>query len=208
MSVSYVVLLPVKPPGRGKSRLGDLPRDVLATAFAMDTASACLAAPSVRQVLVVTDDAGLAGTLSTLGCASIPDADGASNDLNASLHLAAVEAARRWPDLVPVAICADLPCLTPDELEAALAQKPARPRFVADATGHGTTLYTAPLEEFAPAFGFRSAALHAVAGTWSVEGELAGLRHDVDDVTDLRAAVHLGLGPHSAVAVAAIPLKH
>jgi 2-phospho-L-lactate/phosphoenolpyruvate guanylyltransferase len=206
MSVSYVVLLPVKPPGRRKSRLGDLPRDVLATAFAMDTASACLAAPSVRQVLVVTDDAGLAGTLSTLGCASIPD--GVSDDLNASLRLAAVEADRRWPDLVPVAICADLPCLTPDELEAALAQKPARPKFVADATGDGTTLYTAPLEEFAPAFGFRSAALHAEAGTWSIEGELAGLRHDVDDVRDLRAAVRLGLGPHSAVAVAAIPLEH
>src|SRR4051794_27703315 len=40
MPVSYVVLLPVKPPGRGKSRLGDLPRDVLATAFATDTAIA------------------------------------------------------------------------------------------------------------------------------------------------------------------------
>ena len=80
--VSYVVLLPVKPPGRGKSRLGDLPRDVLAAAFAMDTATACLATPSVGQVLVVTDDASFAGTLSTLGCASIPD--GVSHDLNAS----------------------------------------------------------------------------------------------------------------------------
>jgi 2-phospho-L-lactate guanylyltransferase len=206
MPVSYVVLLPVKPPGRGKSRLGDLPRDVLATAFAMDTATACLATPSVRQVLVVTDDARFAGTLSTLGCESIPD--GVSHDLNASLSLAAVEAARRWPDLVPVAICADLPCLTPDELEVALTQEPGRPRFVADATGDGTTLYTAPLEEFAPEFGFRSAALHAEAGTWPVDGELAGLRRDVDDVGDLQAAMRLGLGPHSAAAVAAIPLKN
>jgi 2-phospho-L-lactate guanylyltransferase len=206
MSVSYVVLLPVKPPGRGKTRLGNLPRDVLARAFAMDTATACLATASVRQVLVVTDDASFAATLSTMGCASIPD--GISHDLNASLGLAAMEAARRWPDLVPVAVCADLPCLTAGELEAALAQEPGRPRFVADATGDGTTLYTAPLEEFAPAFGFRSAALHAEAGTLPVEGELAGLRLDVDDVNDLRAAVSLGLGPHSAVAVAAIPLKH
>ena len=69
--VPYVVLLPVKPPGRGKSRLGDLPRDELATAFAMDTATACLAAPSVQQVLVVTDDARFAGALSAVGCAAI-----------------------------------------------------------------------------------------------------------------------------------------
>ena len=39
-SDSYAVLLPVKPPGRGKTRLGDLPRDLLAAAFAMDTATA------------------------------------------------------------------------------------------------------------------------------------------------------------------------
>jgi 2-phospho-L-lactate/phosphoenolpyruvate guanylyltransferase len=205
MSVPYVVLLPVKPPGRGKSRLGALPRDVLATAFALDAATACLATPSVRQVLVVTDDARFAAKLSALGCASIPD--GVSYDLNGSLTLAAVEASRRWPDLLPVAICADLPCLTPDDLEVALAQKPGRPRFVADTTGDGTTLYTAPLEEFAPEFGFRSAALHAEAGAWPIEGELAGLRRDVDDVSDLEAAVRLGLGPHSAAAVAGLPAK-
>ena len=114
--VPYVVLLPVKPPGRGKSRLGDLPRDELATAFAMDTATACLAAPSVQQVLVVTDDARFAAALSALGCAAIPD--GVSGDLNGSLVLAAREAARRWPGLVPVAMCADLPCLTAADLEA------------------------------------------------------------------------------------------
>jgi 2-phospho-L-lactate guanylyltransferase len=201
--VSYVVLLPLKPPGRGKSRLGDLPRDVLAAAFATDTAMACLASPSVAQVLVVTDDASFARTLTTLGCEAMPD--GVSGDLNASLVLAAMEAERRWPGLVPVAICADLPCLHAEDLEAALAQKPGWPRFVADASGHGTTLYTAPLDEFAPRFGRRSAAQHADAGAWPVEGELAGLRHDVDDVTDLEHAVRLGLGRHSASAVSALP---
>ncbi len=60
MDVSYAVLLPVKPPGRGKTRLGDLPRDLLAAAFAMDTATACLATSAVAQVLVVTDDASFA----------------------------------------------------------------------------------------------------------------------------------------------------
>jgi 2-phospho-L-lactate guanylyltransferase len=200
---SYAVLLPVKPPGRGKTRLGELPRDLLAAAFAMDTATACLATSSVAQVLVVTDDASFASSLSELGCAAIPD--GVSGDLNASLSLAAMEAVRRWPGLVPVALCADLPALTPADLDAALARRPGRPRFVADATGEGTTLYSAPLEEFAPQFGFRSASRHETGGAWPVEGDLPSLRRDVDDAADLRAAVELGVGARTAEAVAALP---
>ncbi len=192
---AYVVLLPVKPPGRGKTRLGDLPRDQLAAAFALDTAAACLAAPSVERVLAVTDDARFASRLVDLGCAALPD--GVAGDLNATLRLAAAEARRRWPDLDPVAVCADLPCLSPVDLESALAQKPGWPRFVADARGVGTTLYTAPSEEFTPRFGKASAALHAENGAWPVEGDLLTLRHDVDDADDLRIAMELGLGPRS-----------
>ena len=46
MVTSFVVLLPVKPPARGKSRLEVDPerRRALAAAFALDTARACLAA--------------------------------------------------------------------------------------------------------------------------------------------------------------------
>jgi 2-phospho-L-lactate guanylyltransferase len=205
MGSRYVVLLAVKPPGRGKTRLGALPRDVLASAFAMDTATACLSAASVERVMVVTDDASFASTLSTLGCSSIPD--GVSGDLNASLVLAAKEAERRWPHLVPVAICADLPCLTSSQLEVALSQRPEWPRFVADASGSGTTLYTAPHAEFAPRFGTRSAAAHEGAGAWPVEGALPGLRHDVDDADDLEAAVRLGLGRHTREAVATLQTR-
>ena len=203
--VPYVVLLPVKPPGRGKSRLGDLPRDELATAFAMDTLTACLAAPSVQQVLVVTDDARFAAALSALGCAAIPD--GVSGDLNGSLVLAAREAARRWPDLVPVAMCADLPCVTAADLEDALAEGPARHRFVADASGDGTTLYTAPHPAFVPEFGFRSAALHQEGGAQPVAGDLPRLRRDVDDAADLADAVSIGVGAHTAVVVAGLPAE-
>jgi 2-phospho-L-lactate guanylyltransferase len=192
-------LVPVKPPGRGKTRLGDLPRHELAAAFALDVASACLAAHSIDRVLAVTDDAIFATTLTELGCSAVPD--GVSGDLNASLSLAAMEAARRWPELVPVALCADLPCLGAEDIDTALAQRPGWPRYVADSKGDGTTLYTAPLEEFAPRFGTSSAARHADGGAWPVEGELAGLRHDVDDADDLRVAVELGLGPHSRKAV-------
>jgi 2-phospho-L-lactate guanylyltransferase len=203
--VRYVVLLPVKPPGRGKSRLGDLPRDELATAFAMDTATACLAAPSVQQVLVVTDDARFAAALSALGCAAIPD--GVSGDLNGSLVLAAREAARRWPGLVPVAMCADLPCVTAADLEAALAEGPGRHRFVADASGDGTTLYTAPHAAFVPEFGFRSAALHREGGAQLVAEQLPRLRRDVDDAADLADAIGIGVGAHTAVVVAGLPAE-
>jgi 2-phospho-L-lactate guanylyltransferase len=199
---SYVVLLPVKPPGVGKTRLQGLPREPLARAFALDTATAALASHAVARVLSMTDDAGFARALSDLGCDAIPD--GVSGDLNASLVLAAMEAARRWPDVTPVAICADLPCLRPGELDAALAEPDGWPRFVADASGDGTTLYTAPVDEFAPRFGLLSAALHEDGGAWPVPGELPGLRHDVDDRADLAAAVRLGLGVHTAAAVAAL----
>ena len=48
----YVVLVPVKPPAVGKSRLVGLPdetRRELAAAFALDTVSACLATPPWRR---------------------------------------------------------------------------------------------------------------------------------------------------------------
>ena len=59
----YVALVPVKPPALGKSRLVGLTDDVrraLAAAFALDTVAACVAAESVAQVLVATDDAAFA----------------------------------------------------------------------------------------------------------------------------------------------------
>lgn len=196
----YAVVVPVKPPARGKSRLVGLPDDrrrELAAAFALDTVAACLTADRVARVLVVTDDVPFARRLIEAGCAAIPD--GVTGDLNASLRQAAAEVVRRWPGLVPVAVCADLPCLRPADLDAALALVPDdRPAFVADAAGIGTTLYAAPPDAFDPRFGPESRAAHLDAGAWEVTGELASLRRDVDDLADLRAARVLGVGAHTA----------
>lgn len=197
----YAVVVPVKPPARGKSRLVGLPDDqrrALAEAFALDTLDACRAARRVGAVLVATDDAGFAAALTALGVPAVPD--GVSGDLNASLHQAAAEAVRRWPGLRPVALCADLPALRPAELDAALAAVTARgeqPAYVADADGTGTTLYTAPFETFAPRFGPGSAGRHDELAL-PVRGELSSLRRDVDDLADLRAALALGVGPRTA----------
>jgi 2-phospho-L-lactate/phosphoenolpyruvate guanylyltransferase len=200
MREQYAVVVPVKPTTLGKSRLVGLPaerRRDLAAAFALDTVAACLAAVSVARVLVVTDDVPFARRLTEAGCAAIPD--GVAGDLNGSLRLAAAEAARRWPGLVPVALCADLPSLRPEDLDEALAHLPPdRPAFVADAAGVGTTMYAAPHGEFDPRFGPDSRAAHVDAGAWEVPGELASLRRDVDDVADLREAQALGVGVHTA----------
>lgn len=195
----YVAVVPVKPPAVGKSRLGlsgDIRRE-LAAAFALDTVMACLGTAAVAEVLAVTDDAVFALDLAAAGCAVLPD--GPSGDLNASLVLAAAEAARRWPSLRPVAVCADLPALRPDDLAEALATAATyESAFVADVAGVGTTMYSAVTGAFLPRFGPGSRAAHLVGGAVELPGTLASLRQDVDDLVDLACAAALGLGPHTA----------
>jgi 2-phospho-L-lactate guanylyltransferase len=199
---AYVVLLPVKPPARGKTRLDVDPdrRRALAAAFALDTATACLAADGVHLVLAITDDAHFADDLRDVGCETIPD--GVAHNLNESLRLAAAEARRRWPYGVPVAVCADLPALVPADLEDALSWS-SGPRFVADHDQIGTTLYTAPYDAFSPRFGGGSRAAHLDSGAREIPGELASLRRDVDDGDALRQAEALGLGAHTRMAMLA-----
>ena len=203
-TVRFAVLVPVKPPALGKSRLAGLPdaqRTALATAFARDTVAAALAATRVAAVMVVTDDAAFAAIAAADGCATLPD--GATGDLNASLVQAALEAGRRWPSYAVAAVCADLPALRAEDLDAALAQAPADgTAFVADALGEGTTTYTAGSATlFDPRFGPGSRDAHVHDGAVEVIGDLASLRQDVDDVGDLGRAMVLGVGPHTADAM-------
>ncbi len=195
---SFVVIVPVKPPSRGKSRLEALPagqRRSLAAAFARDTAVAAMRTPGVEAVLVVTDDFRFAADLRADGCEVIPD--GVANDLNATLRQAAAEASRRWPDATPVALCADLPCLSSDDLQRALADVEG-PSFVRDSAGSGTTTYAAPYACFRPSFGLDSAALHVAGGAHEVMATAPTLRLDVDDPADLARALLVGVGEHTA----------
>lgn len=206
----YAVLLPVKPPAYGKSRLVGLPdaeRRRLAEAFALDTATSCLEAAHVAAVLAITDDALFSSHLAALGCAAIPD--GVAGDLNGTLRQGAAEAHRRWPALTPVALCGDLPALRATDLDAALAAAaetaPAM-RYVADADGSGTTLFTAAYDAFTPRFGSGSREQHDLLGATPIDGDLASLRHDVDDLEALVAAAELGLGARTAAVVADLGL--
>lgn len=200
----FVLLLPVKAPAVGKSRLRvpDHLRPGLATAFALDALTAARATPSVAEVVVVTSDAGFTRRCAELGLASVPDGDG----LNDSLVVAAAAVRSRWPDQVPVALCADLPCLQPDDLALALAQVTGEGSwFVADADGVGTTMYAASHDRFAPRFGAGSRADHVAAGAVEIEGDLCSLRRDVDDEATLAEALLLGTGSFTRDAVALLP---
>jgi 2-phospho-L-lactate guanylyltransferase len=192
----YVALVPVKPPALGKSRLvglADDDRRALAAAFALDTVAACVAATTIEQVLVATDDARFSVDLAGLGAVAIPD--GVAMDLNGTLRQSAAEAHRRWPELVPVALTADLPAVRAEDLDEALGS-------VAD--GLGTTLYTAAYDGFDPHFGPGSALAHDATGARPITAPLPRLRRDVDDLGDLDDALALGVGPRTAERAASL----
>lgn len=204
----FVVLIPVKPPVRGKSRLAGLvttDRIALATAFARDCIAVARVADGVAEVMVVTDDHDFAAVVRADGCEVIPD--GASGSLNATLVQAAAEARRRWPAYAVAALCADLPALRPEDLSAALAQVgDQEPHFVTDHEGTGTTMYAAaPGVVFDPHFGPDSRLAHLDVGAREIVGELATLRLDVDDLAGLEAARRHGFGPHTRELVSAWP---
>ena len=202
----YVALVPVKPPALGKSRLVGLTDDArraLAAAFALDTVAACVAADSIAGVLVATDDASFSVELADLGAVTIPD--GVAMDLNGTLRQCAAEARRRWPELVPVAITADLPAIRPEDLDEALgAVAPGGSAYVADADGLGTTLYTATYDAFDPRFGPGSALAHDATGAVAILAALPRLRRDVDDLRDLDDALALGVGARTAERAASL----
>jgi 2-phospho-L-lactate/phosphoenolpyruvate guanylyltransferase len=199
---TWSVVIPVKVLAQAKSRLAGLAgprRGELALALACDTVTAVLACDAVARVIVITDDQVAAVTLGGLGALVVPDEP--RDGLNAALRHGAAHAGVRWPGSGTAALSADLPALRAAELGRALRAAQAWPNaFAADAAGDGTTLYTAaPGAAFRPAFGLASRARHAAGG--AVELGLAGLpglRRDVDTPSDLRGAVALGLGPHSA----------
>jgi len=194
---SFAIVVPVKPTTVGKSRLdalGTQLRAQLAAAFALDAIATALDTPDVAAVIVTTNDPAVGGPAGAMGCLVVPDPGGLNDSLVAGVQVAH----DRWPAAHPVALCADLPSVRPDELAAALASLPAdRPAIVADAAGSGTTTYAAPYDAFAPAFGPSSRARHVAAGAVEITGELVGLRTDVDTPHDLDLALELGVGPHT-----------
>ncbi|MDN0199664.1 2-phospho-L-lactate guanylyltransferase [Streptomyces sp. S.PNR 29] len=205
--MQWIVVIPLKPLARAKSRLADTADDGLrpglALAFAQDTVAAVLACAAVRDVAVVTDDAVAGRELAALGAGIVPDEPGGG--LNAALaHAAAVVRASR-PESPVAALNADLPALRPRELARVLDAAAQFPRaFLPDAAAIGTTLLAAaPGRELRPAFGTDSRARHRASGAAELRLDAVdSVRQDVDTGDDLRAALALGVGPCTAAMAA------
>lgn len=207
--MQWTLVIPLKPLARAKSRLADTAADGvrpgLALAFAQDTVAAALACPGVSDVAVVTDDALAGRELAELGARIVPDAPGSG--LNAALAHGAGVVRQGRPRAPVAALNADLPALRPAELAVVLGAAAQFPRaFLADAAGSGTTLLAAgPGAELRPEFGVDSRARHRASGAAELGlGEVNSVRQDVDTGDDLRAALALGVGPHTAAVSAGL----
>lgn len=189
----WTAVIAVKRLGAAKTRLrGAVPADRhrdLALAMVRDTAAAVLAAGSVAELLVVTDDPQAGAAVRELGARVAPDPGGG---LNAAMRYGADEVA--GAEAHRVVLTGDLPALRPEQLDDALSRVSGR-AFVPDAAGTGTVLLAAPPgRPLDPRFGGLSAAAHADSGAVLLRGEWPGLRRDVDTAADLSAVLALGAG--------------
>ncbi|MEU6668704.1 2-phospho-L-lactate guanylyltransferase [Streptomyces sp. NPDC046727] len=209
--MQWTLVIPLKPLTQAKSRLADTADDGvrpgLALAFAQDTVSAALACAAVADVAVVTDDERAGRELSALGARIVPDTP--RGGLNAALAHGAAVVREIRPGAPVAALNADLPALRPAELAVVLGAAGEFPRaFLADAAALGTTLLAAAGDrELRPAFGIDSRSRHRASG--ATELLLAGVdsvRQDVDTGDDLRTALALGVGRHTAAASARLPI--
>ncbi|WP_084960085.1 2-phospho-L-lactate guanylyltransferase [Thermoactinospora rubra] len=203
MSNHWSLVIPVKTLVAAKTRLAAAlgpHRARLAVAVACDTTSAALACPLVARVIVVTSDPLAAGPLARLGAEVVHDPD---RGLNTALRTGAAHA----PEGPVGALQADLPALRPAELARVLAAAAEfEQAFVPDAQEVGTTFYGVRRGvPFRPRFGGESRARHLAGGAkeLALEG-IESVRRDVDTPDDLRAAMALGLGPHTAEVVSSL----
>ncbi len=204
----WVVVVPVKPSARGKSRLDveGVGRADLARAIALDTLAAASACELVAQVVVVTDDAALAREAAMIPALRfVPEGDARGLDAAVAAGVAAIDPGGRMPR---AALLGDLPALRPADLADALGAAASVPRgVVPDAEGTGSTLVTAgPGTPWESSFGDGSFARHVALGCQALEiPDASTLRRDVDTAAQLDTARALGLGPRTAALLASAP---
>lgn len=227
VDVPVDIVVPVKSLRAAKSRLrgaadagvGDpVAHARLALSLVLDTLAAARLA-RVRTLLVVTADPDVGNAIADAlppgpaGHIARVDvvAEGGLPGLNAALDHGAGLLRARDPHGIVGALQSDLPALRPTELDVALTAAAAlfvagaSRAFCADTPGDGTALLlSAPGVALDPMFGAGSAAAHTASGAVPIDGAMPGLRRDVDTADDLRGAVALGVGPHTASALAVV----
>lgn len=199
----WTIVVPVKPAATGKSRLAGAgaDREALARAIALDTIAAAAAATRVAEVVVVTDDPGVAAGVAAMdGVRVVAEADHAGLDAAVAIG---VRSAGQGPR---AALLGDLPALRPEDLDAALiAADDLERAVVTDAEGTGSTLVTARAGAvWLSAFGEDSAARHGLLGCAVLDLPAdSTLRRDVDTVDQLADAIALGVGPRTSAVLSA-----
>lgn len=197
----WIVVVPVKSPSRGKSRLDaeGVDRAALAHAIALDTLAAASACPLVAQVVVVSDDPALARASASLPALRfVPEGERRGLDAAVAIGMTAVDPDGRMPR---AALLGDVPALRPDDLADALRRAAGEDRgVVADAEGTGSTLVTARAGiPWISSFGEGSFARHVALGCAALEvADASTLRRDVDTAAQLAAAARIGLGERTA----------
>jgi 2-phospho-L-lactate guanylyltransferase len=182
---AWTVVIPIRDPQSGKSRLG-LPPSI-AAAIAADTVAAAVEAHLVSRVVVVTDSPSWALHLGVeLVLQHSPGLDGAIRD-----GLEAV------PSGAVAVLVGDVAALRPADLTEALESARWVDRgYVPDHEGVGTVLITAQKHSLhRPRFGVESAAAHASQGYQRLPVRAAStLRLDVDTEADLTLGMAMGAG--------------
>lgn len=186
---SWVVLVPLKPPAVGKSRLRlpGVDHEEVARAIGQDTLEAVFRCEAVREVVVVSADSGW-----HLGTRGRFVAERAPQGIDAAIELGDSPALRKLPRAVVVG---DLAGLRPAELSEALnAAARVQRAVVADRDGTGTTMVTAlPGLKLVHRFGPQSLSRHVAAGSVELQVPIdSSLRLDIDTVADLPQE----FGPH------------
>jgi len=197
---AWHLVIPVKGGPRAKSRLSapeGIDHGSLATALALDTVSAAVAALTAERVVVVTSDPGIAGRVTALGIHVVRDP---GTGLNPAILAGLADLRRRHHDGPTGVLLGDVPAVRAGDLHAALGLASRHRRsFVPDNEGTGTVLLTGEAPSaLHPRFGTGSAAAHEKAGHVRLGLDLPHLRTDVDDEESLRRVLCLGVGTHTA----------
>lgn len=177
-------------------------RSRLARAFSLDTVGAAVSAASVARVTVVTA-AGAIDVFERLGAQALVEPQPPSLAAAIDAGLAACNL-----DTPRAVLLGDIPSLTGEALDVALALAARHPRaVVGDADGTGTTLLTAMRgQAHTPAFGGGSLARHIGLGyTPLTTGVPERVRADVDTVEALVHAAALGLGAETSAVLDSAP---
>jgi 2-phospho-L-lactate/phosphoenolpyruvate guanylyltransferase len=196
MSRRTLAIVPLRSPGAGKTRLAAVldqeQRAVLAGAMLGDVAHA-LDGSGVDEVLVAASGAAAAAAAAALGLGVVLDRPGRSGLDEVLADAMRVIGADR--DLLVVA--ADLPKLTPDDVDAVLGTD--REVVIAPTNAGGTGgLLRRPGTRIGTRYGPASATRHRelalAAGASVATVERDGFHHDVDTWTDLVALHEVEVG--------------